>query len=497
MRIFCRLLILCSLSLPAGVPATAQVLARPGWAGSGVTAEPWWRRAVFYRIDPARFQAVGDSPIGSIAGIAQRLPYLQRLGVDAIILTPQPPSATEAVADLVRSAGQFHLRVLVELPSADVTQARLWLNQGAAGLYLNPESPPSAFAARSLRQLADTYPGGRVLLASVPTGGAAHLTLTADVASVIPDAALIPPSTAVLRDRLADRIDTLNASDAPLLALTGTPSLSGTAAQQAIRDRTLAMILLASRAAILVDAGRELGLRSPGARPVLMQWTPSDLTQSKPAPEPTKPATPKAEVYGAYTPYVPPEKLNLPAPAMPVVVATVNAPPSDLNRLPGFTAGTLPTDAAANGSSANAAAEDADPSSLLNFYRHIIAIHHDDSTLRNGTQTVLDRDTGDALVWIRRAPAGSRTSASVIAAINLANQPVDLDLRSDLERLHMRPGTLRPLLIASTAATLASAGGQLPPESASHLTLPPSTLFLGELFHPDPAPTPTRHHHHS
>ena len=45
------------LLLAAGVgPLRAQVLAQKNWAGSGVTMEPWWRRAVYYRIDPEKFQ---------------------------------------------------------------------------------------------------------------------------------------------------------------------------------------------------------------------------------------------------------------------------------------------------------------------------------------------------------------------------------------------------------------------------------------------------------
>ena len=68
--------------------ASAQVLARPGWAGSGVTVETWWHRAVFYRLDPATFQDSNGDGRGDLAGVAQRLNYLQSLGADAIILAP-------------------------------------------------------------------------------------------------------------------------------------------------------------------------------------------------------------------------------------------------------------------------------------------------------------------------------------------------------------------------------------------------------------------------
>jgi len=47
---------------------------------------PWWQTGVIYQIYPRSFQ--DSDGIGDLRGIAQRLPYLTELGVDAIWLSP-------------------------------------------------------------------------------------------------------------------------------------------------------------------------------------------------------------------------------------------------------------------------------------------------------------------------------------------------------------------------------------------------------------------------
>lgn len=52
----------------------------------------WWQTAVIYQIYPRSFQDTNGDGIGDLAGIEQRLPYLTKLGVDAIWLSPIFPS---------------------------------------------------------------------------------------------------------------------------------------------------------------------------------------------------------------------------------------------------------------------------------------------------------------------------------------------------------------------------------------------------------------------
>ena len=48
----------------------------------------WWRGAVIYQIYPRSFQDSNGDGVGDLAGIAQRLPYVASLGVDAIWVSP-------------------------------------------------------------------------------------------------------------------------------------------------------------------------------------------------------------------------------------------------------------------------------------------------------------------------------------------------------------------------------------------------------------------------
>jgi alpha-glucosidase len=55
-------------------------------------APPWWQGAIIYEIYPRSFQDSNGDGVGDLNGIAQRLDYLQALGVDAIWIAPMYPS---------------------------------------------------------------------------------------------------------------------------------------------------------------------------------------------------------------------------------------------------------------------------------------------------------------------------------------------------------------------------------------------------------------------
>jgi len=48
----------------------------------------WWRGAVIYQIYPRSFQDTSGDGVGDLAGIAERMPYVESLGVDAIWISP-------------------------------------------------------------------------------------------------------------------------------------------------------------------------------------------------------------------------------------------------------------------------------------------------------------------------------------------------------------------------------------------------------------------------
>ncbi|MET9830969.1 alpha-amylase family glycosyl hydrolase [Streptomyces sp. NPDC006385] len=57
------------------------------------TPPDWWKNAVIYQIYPRSFADTDGDGVGNIAGITSRVPYLSRLGVDAVWLSPFYPSA--------------------------------------------------------------------------------------------------------------------------------------------------------------------------------------------------------------------------------------------------------------------------------------------------------------------------------------------------------------------------------------------------------------------
>jgi hypothetical protein len=470
------------LCLMGYAPARAQVLAQRNWAGSGVTIEPWWRRAVFYRMDPETFQDSNGDGKGDLAGVTQRLDYLQSLGVDALILKNVSPTV-EGFDDLTRAAVGSHVRVLVELgapasqsgDAAYVAEARQWLNQGAAGLYVPTGllqkvdgAGHIALLLHQLRAVTDSFPGGRVLLADAPTpvdqdvvtalaketqltasapiavagSGSAAASLRTQLMADLGAAASAPavavtkpvasaPSARGRRGRRHYAAASRTRENNPLLVAARVPA-DMDAATKAGLERALAVMLLGSRSAVMLEYGEELGLDGVGTDGALMQWTPTNVTRKpEPPPEPVaaKPVDP-SKGYEGFQSYIPPMRKDLfPPPKMPVVTESDEAVPVviDPNTLPGFTAGTLDASlAAANGAAANVAMEQADPTSLLNLYRQLIQLHHDNPTVRNGAETVLDYDAVDAVVWVRRAIANSRTSAMVVGACNLSDKPVVL-----------------------------------------------------------------------
>ena len=118
----------------------------------------------------------------------------------------------------------------------------------------------------------------------------------------------------------------------------------------------------------------------------------------------------------------------------------------------------------ADAATINVAVEDTDPHSLLNFYRKLIQLHRGNPSLHNGAQTVLNQDDLNALLWVRRPPAGATTATTVVAVCNLSSKPLMLSL--DIE-LKLRTGTF--LTLAGDAKL-----------TGSTISVPPGGAWLGE-----------------
>jgi hypothetical protein len=365
--------------------------------------------------------------------------------------------------------------------------ARSWLTQGAAGFFLDRslQASLSPDQLHQLHTLTASFPGERILLsAAAPTDNEALAQALRREVQLMASPPLAASSTAP--DAGALRSELLAAIDSGAPAAASSPTTSHARAHQhrdnsalpllvaarwsALPAGSLATLLLASRAAVLLDYGEELGLApAPDGAAPRMQWTPGNRTLP-PVPPPEMPTDFNATVYKPYAPYVPPlprDRMPLPP---PLPTAYVSETP-DPHTMPGFS--TAPVDvalAAPNGATANVVTEDAAPYSLLNLYRHLIELHHQNASLHDGVQLFLDHDADETLVWLRRPTPGARTSATVLAVCNLSSHNLHLNLDRELELLRAPHGGLR---------TLASSA-RLPFEDSQDIVLSPGSAFVGE-----------------
>ncbi len=111
--------------------------------------ENWWKNAVVYEIYPRSFQDSNGDGIGDLNGITQRLDYLEKLGIDAIWISPCYPSPQvdfgydisdyEAIdpqygtmADfdrLIAEASKHHIRILMDMVMNHSSDKHKWFEE--------------------------------------------------------------------------------------------------------------------------------------------------------------------------------------------------------------------------------------------------------------------------------------------------------------------------------------------------------------------------------
>ena len=378
-------LLALTLTLPA---AHSQTLARPGWAGSGMNAAPWWKHAVIYRADPRSF--------GGLHALAEHLDYVRSLGADALLLSSLGGDATNPIDpalgtiddldDIIRRASQDNLRVLIEIDTAAPGaqgKARLWLTHGAAGFYA-PHS--SADQLAELERSAAGFGGQRIVIgdveASAPNHGPDKPQLVADPRVGTQEklvASSIRPALEAAQQIVEEgRSVPLLLSDGPSLKRSINRYGDGTHDLEIAKQ--LAAILMATRAGTMVFSGQELGLTDASGQ----------------------------------ISFAEPKKAEQPSPL-------------------------------------SVAAENSTPSSLLNWYRQLSALSHTNRTLSSGAITILNHDEQNLLAWVRRPSSASPATPPIVVVENLSSQPVTVSLKADIQRLHLRGSFLRTLLRSDNA----------------------------------------------
>ncbi|MFM7775915.1 MAG: alpha-amylase family glycosyl hydrolase, partial [Actinomycetota bacterium] len=110
---------------------------------------PWWRDAVTYQIYIRSFADSNGDGKGDVEGIRSRLPYLKRLGIDAIWITPWYPSPQKDhgydVSDymniepdygtlkdaevLIKEAHAMGIRVIVDIVPNHSSDQHVWFQE--------------------------------------------------------------------------------------------------------------------------------------------------------------------------------------------------------------------------------------------------------------------------------------------------------------------------------------------------------------------------------
>jgi len=400
------------LILPLCGTIHSQVLARPGWAGSGMnSAPPWWRHALVYRVDPRGF--------GGLKGVGEHLSYIRSTGADALLLSSLGGGPKEAidpsigtmddVDEIIRRASQDNLRVLAELDAASpdlAARARMWCAHGIAGFYV-PKATPDQIA--EINRASSGLGGKRILMSDVASTSATSHGATAPELVVDERAGTQEKFTAATVRSALEAVQqetdnghllTLLTSDGPALKRSLSRYGNGSAGDVEIAKQ-IAALLMTTRAGAMLFYGQELGL--------------TDGTQE--------------------ISFATPEKNKQPAPM-------------------------------------SVAAGESNPASLLNWYRQLSAMMHSNRTISSGSMITLNHDDQNVLGWVRKPQAVSYNNPPIVILENLSDQPVQLSLKADIQKLHLRGSFLRTLLRSDNVM------------GAMHLegmTLAPHAVFIGEL----------------
>lgn len=408
------------LILLAGGFAPAQTMARPGWAGSGMRAEPWWKGAVICEV---RAGGAGSGAMGAAGGesvlhrLLGHMDDLQTLSADAVLLrgidvegaaggpegqagrmNPAFGAAAE-FDDLMQEASRRRIRVLVELAPQGLGEkrmqnARFWLSRGVAGVVTGPLS---MVELREMRGVVRGYAGERVVITTADPGVAAGIAAgatespgadlvmyplrglegaTPDVAALRASIQAVQTQGEAVRREGAGRRG--GAAGVPLVEAGVGAHAGATGAESEAR----AAVLLSVGTAVALDVSETVGRLVPAA-------SSAGLSQENP---------------------------------------------------------------------------------VLDWNRRVLGLLRGDATIRGGARTMLNRDTDRALVTVWRGEGPK--PKPVMAIVNLSDQPLRMSLVDDLGKMGMHGIFLRTILRSDGGM------GAMPLRA---VTLPAFGVFVGQM----------------
>jgi len=283
---------------------------------------------------------------------------------------------------------------------------------------------------RRLRAMTDSYPGERVLIGEtyVPTtaqldpwyGGARHDELQLPMDTLLGLADKLDADT--FRARLTEALTELHGS-APLFVFDNHDNVRswdrlGDGVHNAAIARIVAALLLTSRAAALIYQGQEIGQRT--ATPTRIEDVRDPLGKT---------GWPKDKGRdGERTP-----------------MQWDSSPQAGFSSNPNTW---LPV--TADYRAVNVRSESADPRSLLNWYRRLIALRRSNSAVRSGRTVILDAANAHVLTYARVAADGTE----VVVALNMSAQTQSVSLALPAAEL---AGRRLVTLLASPGRAAASA----------------------------------------
>jgi alpha-glucosidase len=403
-------------------------MAHPGWVGSGITPDPWWKHAVFYQIAPPNTSSESADISGQTSALKQdqyfsdissQLDSLHTLGVDALLLPmPRMPDASSPDAnlddfdELLHQASRRDIRVLITFPASDLTAdlpaiARFWLSRGVAGFRLvTPPGTNPQFAEvieQTLHKITASAVGARIVLSDFNPDAPTSLPASTPVSEPERSTSTPQPPAHPSSRRHASRRSANRAVPDLGAQLQIDPRLSQLGLPEAAKLRPLLTQSILKQNILLDFYSQHRDQNSSASYPALAQ-------------------------------------------TMAAVLLTTH-------------------------SAALIDPELADKS-LADWTGKLSALHHGNPSLRNGTVTMLDFDRQNALVWVSRPASPSGNTPPVVVACNLSSLPLRLSLGTAVHGLNLRGSYLRTLLRSDTAM-----GAQ----DLDSVTLPPFGVYIGEL----------------